>query len=357
MDMWRGTFGVAWLGLFGAGLVAPAAPAAADVIEIVQSPSDVANGISYPRVRVDGQGTDRYDTVATKTVEAWFTISGHTPKNGTSSSGGEIRVEGDRTPISRPGKAAVYKVSFPYVDPRSASVANVRISPVKLCNDRLATLQGAARAAFLKEGGNLNYPNAWSASASIDWRFFYVAQGHKNRTFNAVPAPVGAIIECLALERPKVRTQSQTQGVPGRPGKRMEPTIQSATLRMEPARIERVGGDLCPTQLRLYGQVVAIREFQGSAIIFGPGFLTPVTPLNFATAGTRAVLGTYKLNWGGTASSSLSAGRSAPKSQSVSLTMNVASSENRILEQARETVTVTCKRALPARAVRPDRRR
>lgn len=362
MALWRGTHKAALLGLIGLGLLAQAAPAPADVVEIVQTPSDVANGISTPRIRVDGQGTDRYDHVATKTVDAWITVSGHRPENWyevKSSSGkdytvGALRIEGASISIDAPLAAKVYKISFPYVDLKSPSVVNIRVSPVTLCNDRLAQLQGAARAAFLKEGGNLKYNDAWTANA---W-FNYPLATSGIRKFNSEPAPVSAVIECLALERPKVRTQAQTQGAPGRPGNRMEPTIKSATLRMEPARIERVGADLCPTQLRLYGQVVAIRSFKGSAIIFGPGFLTPITALDFGAAGTRAVLGTYPLKWGDGGSTSLSAGRGAPRSQSVSLTMNVAGSENNIVEQARETVTVTCKRAPPPRAAPlPDPRR
>jgi hypothetical protein len=138
----------------------------------------------------------------------------------------------------------------------------------------------------------------------------------------------------------------------------MDPTIKSATLRIEPARIERIGGEMCPTQLALYGEVVAIRPFRGSAIILGQGYLSPITSLNFPFGGARSVRGTYPLKWGGGAPKSLSGGGpAAPSSQTVSLRMNVANQDKKVIETASETIKVTCERAQPRRVGSSEPRR
>ena len=337
------------LAVFSAGLVFPSV-AMADVVEIALAPSNVQNGIGSPRVVVGGYGKDKYDHVVTKTVDAWIIVSGHKPENSQAQLDSELRIEGGSTEIVNFPATSVHKISFPYIDFKPGPVANVRISPIKLCNDRLAALQGLTRTQFLKQGGSLQHPRAWDATAKI--KFSMPSKGVvfkelQDRTWNAEPVAVGANIVCRPLDQPKPQTEPDKPPVfPVIPAK-IEPTIKTATLRIEPAMIKRVGSDMCPTQLKLYGQVVTNRKFQGSAIIYGPGFLTPITSLKFDTPGARAVLGTYPLKWNAGASGSLSAGRSAPKSQTVSLTLNVANTDNKVIETARETVTVTCKRAPP----------
>ena len=158
-------------GFLLAGCALVPAAASAKPIDIRQAvpKAGVQSDISYPRIVVDGQGADTYDSVVTKTVDAWITVSGDKPDNAGAASDGELRLEGGRIPIATPAAARVYKISFPYRAPRSASVANMRVSPVDLCNARLAKLSGAARAKFLKEGELFNYPEAWTASGSIVW--------------------------------------------------------------------------------------------------------------------------------------------------------------------------------------------
>lgn len=340
-----------------AGCVAVPGLAHAKPIDIRQAvpKAGVQTDIGYPRIVVDGQGSDRYDSVVTRTVEVWITVSGDKPDNAAGASDGKLRIEGSSIAIGTPGAGRVYKIGFPYRAPQSATVANMRVSPVELCNDRLAKLSGAARAKALAEGMLFNYPAAWTAHGSIVW-----AIKDTKGVFKDPPAltpfsdsvAVGTSVECRALDRPKVRSKAATAQSGGATprAKRMEPTIKSATLRIEPAAIQRIGNEMCPTELRLYGQVVTIRPFRGSAIILGEGFLSPITSLNFPSPGERSVRATYKLKWGGGAPGSLSGGGSAaPHSQTVSLRMNVANEDKKVIETASESVKVTCRKVQPTR--------
>jgi len=334
------------------------AAASADPIKVRQtiSKAGIATDIGETRIVVDGEGVDKYDHVVTRTVDAWVTISGDRPEGGAGTRDGIVRIEGGKAEFGKlAGEPKIYKISFPYRDPKSASVANMRVSPVALCNNRLAALHGGSREKFLKQGDLFFYPDAWTASASIVWVILDTKGAFRDppahKSYSAT-APVGTSIECRALDRPKVRMKKTTaqKGGTTPPAKKMDPTIKSATLRIEPAMVERIGRDMCPTQLRLYGQVVTIRPFRGSAIILGKGYLSPVTSLNFPTAGARSVRGTYSLKWNDGPPGSLSAGGSAaPRSQSVSLRMNVANEDNKVIETASETIKVSCKRAPPTR--------
>ena len=138
--------------------------------------------------------------------------------------------------------------------------------------------------------------------------------------------------------RPLIRPVRVTPAVPAA----LLPDIAAAELRIEPQKISQIGKQLCPTQLRLYGRVEARRAFQGKAVIFGTGFLSPVTNLSYGGPGNRNIVATYPLSWaaiGGLAGSA----PSGLRSQTISLTMNVTDLDNKVLESVKETVTVTCK--------------
>ncbi len=231
-----------------AGVVMPAV-ASAEPIKIRQTvpKAGVETDISYPRIVVDGQGTDKYDAVVTKTLDSWITVSGDKPGNASKGGASELKIETGRISIATPGAATVYKISFPYRAPKSSSVANMRVSPVDLCNARLAKLTGAARAKFLKEGDLFNYPDAWTATGSVAWNVkkmkgIFRIQESLN-TFSD-SAPVATAIECRALDRPKVRTTTTTSaGGAGPRAKKMDPAQSgqaSAPQRTGPTP-QRVG--------------------------------------------------------------------------------------------------------------------
>ena len=275
------------------------------VVEIRQATAggDPNSDVGGTRIRVDGAGVDRYDDVLTSTLEIWVAVRGKRPDGADRFKRLRLSAENQAIDGAQPGDAwKNYKISLPFLNPRSNSVANARISPVERCNEHLHSLSGNARANALKDGFNILLRNAYSLRAVASWDLYpggSPGPGYEepyNRDFTS-DERADAILVCLALKRHKARTQTSTQGVDPKPGKHLEPTLQTVKLRIEPAAIEIVNGQRCPTNLQLYGTITTIRAFEGSALFFGPGFLTPLTALDFKDAGTRVVRGTYPLRW------------------------------------------------------------
>jgi hypothetical protein len=322
-------------------------------------PGTDGNDVGPSEIAVDSSDGGRYDQIRTEKIDLWFRLSLNKLTNIEPTipfeqqhaynviSRVEILTEGVTIQATGANYSAKrYKLSFPYAHPHSGSIANQRNSPIETCNQRLDSLAGAAREEFRNKGARIELGSAYPARARGFIEFRRTA-GPKAGEMAVVRTHDDNIrakvtVVCRALNVPKARTETHTRGVDPRPGQRLEPTISGAGLRMEPAAIQTVNGQLCPTQLKLYGQVQAIRKFEGKAVIFGPGYFSPVTQLNYTHGGNRNIVATYPLSWdnpGGLAA----AGAQAPRSQSVSLTMNVTTMDNKVLKQAQETVTVTCK--------------
>lgn len=330
--------------LIGVGLFMSTAAAAAPVVEIKQSlaKGGVESDIGVTKILVDGAGTDRYDKVVNSTLDFWVTVNGSTPENSSRFVRLKVRAGGAEIDGAQPGAARIYKLTAPYSDPRSAVVVNQRISPVDLCNAELAKRSGAARATYLKSGGSVFAKDAYGLSAVAGWELWPGGVGFKEpypRDFTANDR-ANAVIECRPLDRPKPRTQTQTQGVPGKPGTKMEPTIKTLSLKLEPFANQTVGGQQCPTRVRLYGFIETRRAFAGRSIFMGPYFLTPVTDLDFKAAGTRTIVAEYPVKWG-----SAGAKASGPglKKQQVKLRMNVTNADGKIIESAERVVELTCR--------------
>jgi hypothetical protein len=160
----------------------------------------------------------------------------------------------------------------------------------------------------------------------------------------------GAVAICRPLDRPRARTATRTTGATPNPGKALPSVIAAAELRIEPARVTQFGMQMCPAELKLYARIETRREFNGKAVIFGTGFISPISDLSYNGPGNRNIVATYPLSWnsiGGLAGTSPTGARS----QTVSLTLNVTNADNKVLESTRETVTVTCRAARAAGGV------
>ncbi len=328
----------------GAMAVFPNSALASPVVEISQAMAKggVESGIGATRIIVDGAGTDRYDKVVNADLEFWVNVSGSTPDHHAQFDGLEIHAANAvLSYTSRPGDNKTYKLVSPYRDPRVPGVANQTFSPIARCNTELANHGGAARSAFLKEGGTVRATDAYPLSATAHWQLWPGGIGFKEpyrRDFKA-DARADAIIECRPLDRPKPRTETHTEGAPPRHGKKMEPTLQAVSFKAEPYQIESVGKQQCPMHIRLYGFVQVRRPFNGKMVFFGPHFLSPITDLAFTDAGQRTVTADYPVNWanrGGKATPGLMA-------QLVSLRMNVANAEGKVLETVERGIQLSCK--------------
>jgi len=341
-------------GLVVAVSLAALFPAAANaqIVKVVQTlkKAGVESDIGTTQIIVTGKGKTRYDKVATKNVDVWLTASApKKPKRDKKKLGGYIDVENGRATLSFSNgfssASKIYKLSFKYVNPRSRSVANTRVSPVKLCNDKLKSLSGNARKDFLRKGGNIPYSKAYRATARQSWRVRKKASVFVENKNWTDTADIHAVIKCQRLEGPKPRTGSATRrGGAGPKVSKMKPTIVKATLRAAPMKVKAIGGQLCPTQLRLVGFLETRRAFNGDIIFFGPGFLTPKKPVKMSSASTRNVFAVRDLKWAVGGAQNLSIGASqGPRSQNVTLRMNVVNKENKVLKGLTKKVKITCK--------------
>ena len=341
--------------LFGAATAAVFAyptTAMAQIVKIthVLPKAGTQTDVGNTRIIVTGATEDKYDKVVTTSLDAWVSVSApDKPPRDQKKLGGNVMIEGE-TYLSKmggfPGSPTVYKLTFPYRDPRSYQVANQRVSPVKLCNDKLASLSGAARQQFRDEGGIVSRPDAYMAVADQSW-----VVRKQGSVFDEIKgwqdtAGIDAVIDCRRLTGPKPRDTTTTRGTDKKPpAKKMEPTIAKVTLRGEPQNWQNVGGQSCPTQVRLYGLVEVRRAFSGKSIFFGPGFLMPPQNLSFPAEGTRTLTATYNTKWP-TGPAGLTAGgaaKAAPKTQKVTLRFNVADADGKVLESAQTTETLTCR--------------
>jgi len=326
------------------------AVANAQIIKVTQSMSKagVQSDIGKTEIIVTGKGTTKYDKVVTKKIDVWLTISapGKPPRDKKKTSGSaSVEGEGDLFVSGGfSGSAKIYKLSFKYKGPRSQSVENTRVSPIKLCNDRLKSLSGNARKDFLRKGGNISFKNAYVARATQSWTVRKKNSVFKESKSWNDTAAIRVIIKCRKLEGPKPRTKTSTRKGGGKPkASKMKPTIVKATLRASPMKVKAIGGQRCPTQLRLTGFLETRRAFKGDIIFFGPGFLTPKKPVNMSGASTRNVFAVRDLKWAVGGAKNLSAGASqGPRSQNVTLRMNVVNKENKVRKSVTKNVKITC---------------
>ena len=329
-------------GMIAAGLAnAMAGAAFADRIELSISTKAGQSGIA--EIKVDGPSKDSpYNEVRTETLEYYISVRGDVPDKAGNNGLGGLKVEnGPRENIVVDGSWTKYKVVAPYKDPWSGVAVNERVSPVKLCNDRLQQTSGAARENFFKKGVTFMHTPGYTVSGEVSYILDKWPFDEVKHYSDTLTAPVK--ITCMALYRPRPRQDTTTTGVPGPTGKPLPPTISEATFRIEPAQIVQDGKFLCPSQLKLYGHVEAIRKFYGKALFVGPHYLSAITILNFQAEGNRNVTGTYMMDWhkmGGLATQP----NTEPKKQKLTFHFNVADKDGKLRKSVEETVEVSCKK-------------
>jgi hypothetical protein len=328
------------VGLVATGLANGMAGAAvADRMEVSISTKAGHSGVA--EIKVDGPSKNApYNEVRTETLEYYVSVRGDVPDKAGGSGLGNVEIEDGRLDLVHvDGSWTKYKLIAPYTDPGVA--VNEDISPVKLCNDRLQKTTGAARESFLKKGVTFMHKEAYSLSFDVTylldkWQFDEV----KHYSYHE---RVLVMVTCMALDRPRPRSQTGTTGAPGPTGKPMPPAISEVTLRVEPAQIVQDGKFLCPSQLKLYGHVETIRKFYGKALFIGPHYLSAITTLNFQAEGSRNVTGTYKMDWH-KMSGLTTAPNAEPKKQKLTFRFNVANKDGKLLESVEETVEVSCRK-------------
>ena len=316
------------------------APAQAGPIDLAVSTSPYDNAV--PEIRVDGPtATGGYTEVTTKTLDYIVSVRGDRPKR--PKGGGYFWVDfgSDLVDGKISGDWTNYKLSTPYVDPRSPQVVNDRISPIDTCNQNLAlkTKNGMGEE-FRKKGLAFIHYDAYEMKGHVSYGNNTATQAARN--FNrSILVPVS--IKCMPLDRPRPRENSGTKGPPPREGKQMAPTIKQATLRIAPAHVVQDGKFLCPSELKLHGYLETIREFHGKSIFVGPHYLSAMTALDLQAAGSRNVTATYKMDWhqmGGLTTKP----NAEPKKQKLTFHFNISDKDGKLLKSLEETVEVSCKK-------------
>lgn len=343
-------------GLVAAGMVGLAAnPGLAKPVQIAVSTNPSSYGVA--EIRVDGPSADGvYTEIRNETLDYIVSARGDRPKKATGDGRLEIHflkssplsgetwekyvsIDGD---LAKDWKS--YKVSIPYVDPWSSQIANERISPIAVCNENLKIRKKDARKdEMLKQGLSFLQHDAYKLRGYVEYRTKGSAAFGKDIKSGEDVIAVPVKITCMPLDRPRPKTQTTTRGVDPKPGQKMKPTIAEVSLRVEPAKIEKMGDYLCPTQLRLYGHLETIRAFTGKSIFMGPYYLSPISEIGMTKAGHRNVTGTYLMDWqkkGGLTA----APAAAPKAQSLAFRFNVSNAEGKVLESVETSIQVSCRK-------------
>jgi hypothetical protein len=337
------------LGLLSAVLAQGAATAAAaDALELViPTKAGVSPPNAIAEIKVDGESQDGpYDSVRNKTLDYIYSARGDWHKKHIGDPYFGVVVDGQ----AKPGSGGVvsktwknYALSRAYLDPRAEDIENVRVSPVDLCNARLNAAKGSARKEFLGRGITFLHKNAYEMTGKVTTEVRDIVKFSKMvYDYETIRIPVK--ITCMALDRPRVRQNSTTTGADPKPtGKKMQPTIAEAKLRVEPAKVEQMGKFLCPMELKLYGYLETIRDFTGKSIFVGPHYLSPITEIKMTKAGSRNMTATYRMDWqqmGGFAV----APNQEPKKQKLSFKFNVSNKDGKVLESVGKSVEVSCKK-------------
>lgn len=124
-----------------------------------------------PVIVVDGD-QNRYTKVLTNELKFYVAVRTSYPKKAKSKVGGSIAFEG-KTAASILGTSAekVYAVVAPYIDPRSRTVENERLSAVGICNQNL-NRGGEFREKMLKKGmGPITLHDAYLMSVNQQYTY------------------------------------------------------------------------------------------------------------------------------------------------------------------------------------------
>jgi hypothetical protein len=288
------------------------AAATADVEIIVIE----ADGQTPPTIEVGGPHRDAYREVLTETMTFRLRARGAVPNSSADSTVNFTidAIEGDAWVRKYEGRLyevwRKYSIPVQYSDV-SISFGQDHLAPIRRCNKLLEKTSGAAREDFLFKGGTISLDDVFT------FRGRRTSPDHATRTTR-----VPVTIKCLPLDQDPLR----------------------AKLRIEPAKVEKVGKYLCPMELKLHGLIESREKFRGKALFVGPHYLSAITDLNFTKAGNRNMTATYKIKWKSKAGGFTTAPSGAPGKQDLTFRFNVADRNGKLLESSQERVEVSCRK-------------
>ena len=305
------------LGMLTAGLAnAAAVPAFADLVDW----ADVrADDKAMATIEVHGPSEAAYRDVLTKTLDHVIWAKG-SPTQPSADSTWTFRLWASPPPESPKSKTYYatlyeewnqYKVSQKYYD--TSLPQDDFLAPIRRCNDLLEQTSGAAREAFLFKGATFSIDHAYLINTMA------IDESGPHIDPESLRVPVR--IKCLPLSKSPLR----------------------ATLRIEPAKVQKMGQYLCPTELKLHGYVESHPKFNGKSIFVGPRYLTAMTALKLPAEGGRTVTATYEMDWHKTGGLT-AAPNAGPAKQTLTFRFNIADEANKLLRSAEKTVDVSCRK-------------
>jgi len=288
------------------------AVATADVESIVIE----EDGQTAPIIEVGGPHRDAYREVLTETMIFKLRARGAAASSSADSTVNFTidAIEGDAWVRKYEGRLyevwKKYNIPVRYSDV-SISFGQEHLAPIRRCNDLLKKTSGAAREDFLFKGSTISLDDVFTFRGRL------TSPDHATRTTR-----VPVTIKCLPLDHNSLR----------------------AKLRIEPAKVEKAGQYLCPTELKLHGLVESREKFRGKALFVGPHYLSAITDLNFTNAGSRNVTASYKIKWKSKGGGFTTAPSDAPDRQDLTFRFNVADQSGKLLESSQERVEVSCRK-------------
>ena len=300
-----------------------------------------------PTIVVDGE-REQYTRIVTRELKFRFRMNGRKPKNGAGFSDSRLWIE-DQSLNVDPLAHSWTDFTVPVMDIRTWRDPNVRVSAIRICNDELSYQQGADRRKFLKEGRLIERHSAYRMKGSIKWEIRAKSGGSFTDTYySTYQAPKKKLtvqIKCNSMPILPTATPLSDEVI----AEQLEKKNPKLSLRLEPLNVERVGADICPTALRLYGTIKVGRKYQGSAIFVGPHWLSrrKNVKITSSSGGNRNVTATYPINWASDIDESLSAGQSQRKRKRLTFKFNLVNKQGRLDKSVSKTIVVKCKKPRP----------
>lgn len=302
----------------------------------VENPALPGGTAGKTEVRVSGKLGGQYDTVQTDTLRFWLRVwQPGIPNNPVSHSPAYLHLNGWPVGAFAIGRQPqVLEVETDYRDMRDKDIPSKTVSPISLCNDKLAQLSGQELRSFQRDGGEFFFWPAYNATVVQTWevRKHRLASGRNSTEMKRFEdsTPVGVTIICEPL------------GAPTPVGKASN-AVSNVALRAAAMGSETIGRQSCPDKVRLYATIEARHRTKFKVLMRGPKFLTPPRDLFFGEAGSQSMTETFDVKWDSTIDEvAFIAGKRPNMQQKLNFHVNVADEQGRLLKTEETSIFLQC---------------
>ncbi|WP_265528030.1 hypothetical protein [Sphingomicrobium marinum] len=302
----------------------------------VDNPALPGGPAGKTEIRVSGKLGGQYDTVENDTLRFWLRVwQPGIPNYPVSQSPATFHINGYPVGLFSINRhPQVFEVETDYRDMRDKDIPSKTVSPISLCNDKLARLSGEELRSFQRDGGEFYNWAAYNAIVEQIWRVrkHRLASGRNStetkRFVDSTPLGVTIICEPLGAPTPV-----------GKPSN----AVSKVALRAAAMGSETIGRQSCPDKVRLYATIEARHRTKFKVLMRGPKFLTPPKDLLFGEAGSQSVTETFDVRWDATIDElATTAGKRPDMQQKLNFHVNVADEQGRLLKTAETSIVLQC---------------